>query len=327
MKKLVAAVLCLIMLLSLISCGAVNKIKNTENDIAVTEATDKNSATKDSETTDTPTTVINKQYYKIEKIELTKVRYYIYDSDGNTVLSDETDRPIEISLHGDNIVDICISMGTGINIHKYYDVQNNRFSEEYSYVATSSGTLVAYIEGTSLSDRTLVIRDIFDKNAFYKSFGLDFSSTVHDPIESATFTDGEAELNLVYLSERQPVSLSITLPIRRASDEEVSWQKKITSEEALQIASEYWGTEDGFTDYGAGSMWVCHIILLDDRSSVENGYYHIGLQVDHYGRDGNDLRVLHNDSSMEHLFVNSVTGECQEYVPVYGNGVPVYGKG
>ena len=103
---------------------------------------------------------------------------------------------------------------------------------------------------------------------------------------------------------------------------EVSLQKKITSEEALQIASEYWETEDGSTDYGAGSMWVCHIILLDDRSSVENGYYHIGLQVDHYGRDGNDLRVL-LESSMEHLFVNAVTGECQEYEP---NGSPFYGK-
>ena len=108
------------------------------------------------------------------------------------MLSDETDRPLDISMLGDNIVDICISMGTGISIHKYYDVENNRFSEEYSYVAASSGNLVAYIEGSSLSDRTLVVRDIFDKNAFYKSFGLDFSPTVHDPIESATFTDGEA---------------------------------------------------------------------------------------------------------------------------------------
>ena len=107
---------------------------------------------------------------------------------------------------------------------------------------------------------------------------------------------------------------------------EVSLQKKITSEEALQIASEYWETEDGFTDYGAGSMWIFRIVLLDDRSSVENGYYHIGLQVDHYGRDGNDLRVL-LDSRMEHLFVNAVTGECQEYVPVLGNGTPIYGKG
>ena len=68
-------------------------------------------------------------------------------------------------------------------------------------------------------NRVLVVRDIFDKNIFYKSFGLDFSPTVHNPIESASFSDGEAELDVVYLSERPPVPLSITLPIRRASCE------------------------------------------------------------------------------------------------------------
>ena len=491
MKKYIAILLCLMMILSLFACDTTDKNKDTENDTANTESLEKDDGTKDTSISD-----INKQYYKIEEIELTKVRYYIYDSDGNVVLSDETDRPLDISMLGDNIVDICIGMGSGISIHKYYDVQSNRFSEEYTYVAATSGNLVAYID-TSMEDpmtnRVLVVRDIFDKNTFYKSFGLDFSPTVHDPIESASFTDGEAELEVVYLSERPPVSLSITIPIRRAAGEgeilfhaeramemyeaainneikvyetdiqeynylancktpynripladceqlkyaytdmdndsineliidcgdtlllryyegtiyvypftfrqlynlntdgsyywnhtgqnfeygekqiyfegaelkakelyrivndgepnaeyyvegkpatqeelqkyiednpktrlvflplEISLQKKITSEEALQIASEYWETEDGFTDYGAGSMWIWHIILLDDRSSVENGYYHIGLQVDHYGRDVNDLRVLLS-SSLEHLFVNAVTGECQEYLPVDGKG-------
>ena len=476
MRKFVAAALCLITLLSLFSCN--------HNNGNITDH-------------------INKQYYKIEEIELTKVRYYIYDSDGNVVLSDETDRPLDISMLGDNIVDICIGMGSGISIHKYYDVQSNRFSEEYTYVAATSGNLVAYID-TSMEDpminRVLVVRDIFDKNTFYKSFGLDFLPTVHYPIESASFTDGEAELEVVYLSERPPIPLSITIPIRRAAGEgeilshaeramqayeaalkneirvcetdieewnylkdcktpynriplcelermgyvyididgdsineliidcgdtlilryyegtvylysftfrslyslntdgsyswnhtgqdfeygekqiyfegaelkakdlyrivndgepnaeyyvegkpatqeelqkhiednpktqlvflplEVSWQNKISQSEAIELAEEYWETKDGFTDYGAGSMWICHIILLDDMSSVENGYYHIGLQVDHYGRDGNDLRVL-LESSMEHLFVNAVTGECHEYVPILGNGTPVYGKG
>ena len=210
MKKYIALLLCLMTMLSLFSCNETDKNKDTENDTAHTETLENDDATTD------------KQYYKIEEIELTKVRYYIYDSDGNTVLSDETDRPLDISMLGDHIVDICIGMGTGLRIHKYYDVQYNRFSEEYSYVAAASGNLVAYID-TSMEDpmtnRVLVVRDIFDKNTFYKSFGLDFSPTVHDPIETAIFTDGEAELEVVYLSERPPVPLSITLPIRRASGE------------------------------------------------------------------------------------------------------------
>lgn len=215
MKKYIAVLLCLMMILSLFACDTTDKNKDTENDTANTESLEKDDGTKDPSISD-----INKQYYKIEEIELTKVRYYIYDSDGNVVLSDETDRSLDISMLGDNIVDIRIGMGTGLSIHKYYDVQNNRFSEEYSYVAATSGNLVAYID-TSMEEpmfnRVLVVRDIFDKNVLYKSFGLDFSPTVDFPIESAKFTEGEAELDVVYLSERSPISLSITLPVRSSS--------------------------------------------------------------------------------------------------------------
>ena len=218
MKKLVACLLCLMMVLSLFSCRTPDQENNGTND-------QKDNVTPDQpndDLNDQPTDNTNRLYYKIEKIELTRVKYYIYDFDGNIVLSEETDRPLDISMLGGNIIDICIGMGTGISIHKYYDVQSNRFSEEYTYVAATSGNLVAYID-TSMEDpmtnRVLVVRDIFDKNTFYKSFGLDFSPTVHDPIESASFTDGEAELEVVYLSERPPVSLSITIPIRRAAGE------------------------------------------------------------------------------------------------------------
>ena len=40
------------------------------------------------------------------------------------------------------------------------------------------------------------------------------------------------------------------------------------------------------------------------------------MQTDHSGRDENDLRV-HIESRMEHIFVDSVTGECQDYAPIY----------
>ena len=127
MKKYLALLLCLMMIISLFACDTTDKNKDTENDTANTESLEKDDGTKDTSISD-----INKQYYKIEEIELTKVRYYIYDSDGNVVLSDETDRPLDISMLGDNVVDICIGMGSGISIHKYYDVQSNRFSEEYT---------------------------------------------------------------------------------------------------------------------------------------------------------------------------------------------------
>ena len=220
MKKIIAFLLCLIMLLSVVSCNIENDITSADDNTTNAEGSDKNNTTVNTEGSDKPTDTSNKQYYKIEEIELTKVRYYIYDYNGNVVLSEETDRPLNISMLGDNIVDIRIGMGTGLSLHNYYDVQNNRFSEEYSYVVASSGNLVAYIDISMeepMLNRVLVVRDIFDKNVFYKSFGLDFSPTIDFPIESAKFSEGEETLDVVYMSERPPISLSITLPVRSST--------------------------------------------------------------------------------------------------------------
>ena len=213
MKNLVAFLLCMMMVLSLFSCRTPDQENNGTND-------QKDNVTPDQPNdglNDQPTDNTDKLYYKIEKIELTRVKYYIYDFDGNIVLSEETDRPLDISMLGGNIIDICIGMGTGISIHKYYDVQSNRFSEEYTYVAATSGNLVAYIDTTSMKDpmnhRKLVVRDIFDAAVFYKSFRLNFSPTVHDPIESASFSQGEMDLKIVYQSDfHRP--FSVVLPIR-----------------------------------------------------------------------------------------------------------------
>ena len=157
------------------------------------------------------------------------MRYSIYDLNGNIVLREETDRPLTVSMLNENVVDIRVGMGTGIVRHKYYDIQNNRFSQDYDYVAATSGNLVAYID-CSMADpmynRKLVVRDIFDASTFCKSFSLYFSTVgvlAQTPILSASFTEGEDELELVYLSGVSCVQLTATLPIRHVvSPEEVS---------------------------------------------------------------------------------------------------------
>ena len=112
MKKYIAFLLCFVMIVSLFSCDTADKNKDTENDSINTEVSNKNTEN-NTTPTDKPTTDISKKYYEIEEIELTKVRYYIYDPNGNVMLSEETDRPLDISMLGENIVDICIGMGTG----------------------------------------------------------------------------------------------------------------------------------------------------------------------------------------------------------------------
>ena len=210
MKKLIAILLCLVSVFALFSCDKTEaepdeideSIENTET--ADPEASKENHAPK--------------QYFKLEQKGF-GFYYEIYDKQGNVVLSKETSRPTEITMLGETIVDIEIGMGTGLQVHTYYDVEGNRFSEEYVYVAAASGNLVAYVDGESLNDRTLVVRDIFDREIFYKSFGLDFAPAVDTPIESAVFTENENELEVVYLSERPATPQSITLPIRYNFDD------------------------------------------------------------------------------------------------------------
>ena len=79
-------------------------------------------------------------------------------------MSEKTDRPIEINTIGGDIIDIGIGMGTGITIHKYYNANENTFSEEFTNVLTNSDKLIAYIEVSKenpLENRKVVVQNIF----------------------------------------------------------------------------------------------------------------------------------------------------------------------
>ena len=285
MKKRLALLLCLIMTFSLASCILEPAApRDTEaNTIAANLPTENGeSSTETPKTpTDTPSEILEStKYYKIEKLLLTTVRYSVYDSNGAVVLCEETDRPLAISMLSETVVDICVGMGTGISIHKYYEVQNNRFSEEYSYVAATSGTLVAYSTNIKWNNRRLVVRDIFDETVFYKSFYLPFSFTVKDPILLASFTEGEKELEVVYLTETPAVQQSVTLPIRRTRSPEealLESEKAMDAYEAvLKNEIKVFETDIGTFNYLMNCKTPYNRIPLCD---VENPKY-VSMDVD-----------------------------------------------
>ena len=329
MKKLVAAALCLIMLMSLFSCNIENSNDNKDNDI--TSNTDSNTSSEE-----TDTTPIQKTQYEIAmemyesvlnneiKVYETDIQEYNYLADCKTPynripLADcERLKYAYTDMDNDSINELVIDCGDTLLLryyagtvyvysftfrNMYYLHTDGSYAWKHTGENFEYGESRIYFEGAELKTKNLyrVVND-GEPNAEYY-------------IEGKQATLEELQ-NYIGDTPKENVEF-FTL--------EVPWQKILTLEEAMEIASEYWGVEDGFTDYGAGSMWIYHFILLDPPWSTD-GYYHIGLQVDHYGRDGNDLRVLLG-SSMKHLFVGSVTGKCQEYVPILGNGTPIYGKG
>lgn len=154
-------------------------------------------------------------YYRIYKGNINQVCYDIYNSDGEIVLSEKTDRPLEINMINDDIIDIKIGMGTGITIHKYYSVGENIFSQQFSYVLSNSDQLIAYIDVPKekpLENRKVIVQNIFDKSLFYKEFQLDFSN-VDTPIIEADFSKDGASLQLTYLSGEEQTQISTTFDL------------------------------------------------------------------------------------------------------------------
>lgn len=154
-------------------------------------------------------------YYRIYKESSNQVCYDIYNFDGEIVLSEKTDRPLEINMINDDIVDIKVGIGTGITIHKYYCVGENIFSQEFPYVLSNIDKLIAYIDVPKekpLENRKVIVQNIFDKNLFYKEFQLDFSN-VDTPVIEAKFSKDGASLQLTYLSGEDQTQISTVLDL------------------------------------------------------------------------------------------------------------------
>ena len=155
------------------------------------------------------------KYYRIYKENDNQVHYEIYNPEGKIALSKKTDRPIKINMIGDDIIDIGIGMGTGITIHKYYNANENIFSQDFTNVLSDSDKLIAYIDVSKenpLKNRKVIVQNIFDKSLFYKEFQLDFSN-VDTPVIEAEFSKDGMSLQLTYLSGEDQTQISETLDL------------------------------------------------------------------------------------------------------------------
>lgn len=159
--------------------------------------------------------VASGKYYRIYKDSKTQVYYDIYNLNGEIVLSETTERPLTIDMLSANIVDIGIGMGTGLTVHRYYNVERNLFSQEFSYVLSNLNEFVAYIDvpkKSSFENRKLIVQNAFDRNSFYKEFQLDFSH-VDTPVIQAAFSKDGSSLELTYLSEENQLQVSKILKL------------------------------------------------------------------------------------------------------------------
>lgn len=136
--------------------------------------------------------------YSVIDQEKYRYHYKIYNQNGMVVREEQSDREPIISYIDDNMIEILISAGTDTFFCTYYDISEDRFSEVYQTPIIAEYGKVVYFE---IREKVfqIIVRDIFDKNAFYKEFEIPNISFAAIPIKEAIFLN-EDTLLIKYLS-------------------------------------------------------------------------------------------------------------------------------
>lgn len=140
-------------------------------------------------------------YYTITTNEDFTYSYKIFAKNGDVLFSDDrSPREPHIEQVSADTFSVTIQSGTGraTNWAVFCDVENGRTSNTYQYVLGAQGSYVFYVEFADGSHR-LVVQDIFDSNAYYKTYTLENSGAFADPACELTF-DGEGKAIVTYLS-------------------------------------------------------------------------------------------------------------------------------
>ena len=94
-----------------------------------------------------------------------------------------------------------------------------------------------------------------------------------------------------------------------------SCEYPISSEEAYEFASKYWGFESKMDEGAAGTIIVNNIVILE-KPNDDTLSYHICWQMEGYTNHVIDDWYSQPPSSVKmhkELFVDAITGECLEY--------------
>ncbi len=96
---------------------------------------------------------------------------------------------------------------------------------------------------------------------------------------------------------------------------DISCECPISSEKAYEIASNYWGFESGRSEGAAGTTIIHRIVILEKPNS-DTLSYRICWQMERYSHiyDGWECLPLHDVEIYNELFVDAITGESQEYI-------------
>ena len=232
MKKYIALLLCLIMILSLISCDTTDKNKDTENDIPSTENTQISKAERAIE-----------MYEAVLKNEIkvyeTDIEEYNYLKDCKTPYNRiplcelESLRYAYMDVDGDSINELVVDCGDTL-ILRYYE------GIVYLYSFTFRQLSHLYIDGSYSWNHTGTDFEYGENQIYFEGSALktrEIWRIVNDGEPDAEYYIGDKQVTqeeiLTYFENSSETRIEF-LPL------EISWLNKISQYEAITIAENYW---------------------------------------------------------------------------------------
>ncbi|MBQ8416115.1 MAG: hypothetical protein IJX13_04345 [Clostridia bacterium] len=309
MKKYIAVLLCLIMIISLISCDTVNKNRPAENDIAMQMYA----------------AAINDEICVFDE-HLGEIKLKACRFPSNNVRLDEckllTKAILDMDQDGVNEYVIkspdnkyIILRHYNAKVYSYYlDICDYyKFNTDGTFYWNDSSVTGAWEGGLNkiiFDGETLNIKSIYS---------LKYSE--NSAMNYEYYIEGEAVAEDEYYHYRNDIHNEAM----SFSHFDLTCSYPITAEKAWDLANAYWDNQDGRTDGGAGTIFTARIVLIDTPNSDTN-YYRIAFQVEFTSnvREGGECMPPYHINSYDQILVNAFTGEiiASTYEP-NGKGISV----
>lgn len=152
------------------------------------------------------------KYFKIIKQADAEYYYIIYNDDKKIVKEGSHYGPSPVINYIDNdTIEIMLQAGTNMFYCTYYDINNDRFSDQYESPIICEYEKIVYLDYNK-NPFTLVVRNIYDTNKFLKEFILEDISLAVSPIIKAEFLN-ENTLNIVYMTGQEFKEKSLVIDL------------------------------------------------------------------------------------------------------------------
>jgi hypothetical protein len=351
MKKYIAFLLCLIMLSSLFSC---NVDKENYTDSSTGDTTDKeqnstqssddtttdNNAATDNNTTTNNNTPVDEPIFKKSEEHYIAMRAYAAVIKGEGRAIDERLGEINLKgyhfpsnntrlkecrllekavldVDGDGIGEFVIkSPDQEYIILRYYN------GKVYSYCLESCDFYKFNTDGTfywAISPDTSASECGLSKIVFEgESLSIKSLYSLKGTELCEYFVEGEAVTEREYYNYRK----DIRKKTMNFSYFDLTPLYPINSEQAWNLANEYWNNQDGSRDAGAGSFWINNIVLIEAPSS-DTDHYRVSIQTESYSSDtsyGNECMPPYFVKEIDQILINAFTGEIITPEEIAANG-------